>query len=164
MTANNGLELNEDRAFQEKFWIAERVAWIAMVAVLALALLGLTGRGGPLATATVSTPQGEVTYPRVTRWEADDSLTFKLAPGGAEATVDLSSTFGQLFEIVDIQPAPHESRSTANGQRLLFKLGDPSGTREVVIHVRAAKPSLGRQFDVRINGGEPVSLRAVVLP
>lgn len=161
---HKGLELNEDRRFQEKMWTLERIAWVVMALVLLVALVGLTGRGGPLSTATVSTPQGEVTYPRIARWEANDSLILKLPPGAPEATVDIGKGFGELFEIIDIQPQPTESSSTGEGHRMTFKLDEPPGSHEVTIHLRAAAPSFGKSFEVRLNGGSPMTLTPVVLP
>ncbi len=42
------LELDEDRNFQERWWTAERIAWIGFALVIVVALAGLTGLGGPV--------------------------------------------------------------------------------------------------------------------
>jgi hypothetical protein len=161
----HGLDINEDRAFQEKFWTFERWAWIAMALVVLLALAGLTGQGGPLSTATVSGAQGSVTYPSVARWQADSDLTVTLPPATRpEASVELGRSFADLFEITDIQPTPSESEATAAGQRLLFKLGEPHGERQITLRVRGHKPAVGQPIEVRIDGGDVLTFTPTVLP
>jgi hypothetical protein len=165
MTDPKGLDLGEDRAFQERFWTAERVAWFIMVLIILAALAGLTGHGGPLARATAGGASGEVDYPRITRWEASDEFNLTLPEtSGDEAAVEVDSSFSNIFEIEDIQPQPSKSMVTGAGHRLVFELGEPAGSRKITVHVRAMKPSLGTSVDLRLNDGPPLRLRPVVLP
>jgi hypothetical protein len=161
----HGIELEEDRGFQEKFWSAERVAWAIFALIVIAALVGLTGQGGKLAHATVSGPTGTVEYPQITRWETSDELRLTLPPGsGDQATVEISSAFSEVFEFEDIQPAPSENYATAAGQRLIFDLAEPAGRREIVMHVRAMQPALSRRIQMRIDDGPALSFTPVVLP
>ena len=162
---HKGLELNEDRPFQEKFWSFERGAWVVMALIMVAALAGLTGQGGPLAGASVAGPDGRIEYPRIARWEADDSLTVTLPPGAAgEATIDIGPAFSDIFGISDVRPTPAESSATGDGQRMTFDLGDGAGPRRIVLHVRPTKPSFGKPIEMRLNGGPPMTLTPVVLP
>jgi hypothetical protein len=162
---HKGLELNEDRVFQEWFWSFERVAWIAMAVFVVAALAGLTGAGGPLAQATAANAQVDIAYPRIARWEASDVLTLTLPAGSGRATtVEIDKSFGKVFQITDIQPAPAQSAATGFGQALEFALDDPPGERTIVLRVRAMKPSLGEAIAVRVNGGPPLVLYPIVLP
>ena len=44
----DGLQLDEDRGFQRRFWRAERIAWGTFAAIMLAALSGLFGGSGPL--------------------------------------------------------------------------------------------------------------------
>ena len=162
--APRDLQIDEDRVFQERMWTAERIAWVGFVLILAVALLGLTGQGGPLQRVTLRSDAAQIDYPRVTRWETSDEIVLTLsgAPGAAEAVIETDQTFAQVFEIEDIQPAPAESLALPHGQRLVFALGE-GGSGQVTLHVRAMKPSLGRAIGFQVDG-EPMTITPVVLP
>jgi len=150
---SDGLQLSEHRRFQERFWKLERVAWIAFAVVTVSALLGLTGAGGPLATAS-----------RVARWETADELQIALQPrvGAAERTVMLAPEFTKSFQLEDVQPQPSKSSVSDLGQILVF---DNPGTQggQITIHIRAQ--SVGRKpFTITIDGGTPNALTTYVFP
>lgn len=69
MPQRTRLDVDDDRAFQEKFWTFQRVAWALMALILLAALAGTTGSGGPLAHAEASGPGGSIEYPRIARWQ-----------------------------------------------------------------------------------------------
>lgn len=163
-TARRDLEIDEDRRFQERMWRAERLAWIGFALVVVVALLGLTGQGGPLQRAALRGETGEIDYPRVTRWEASDEirLTLEGGPGRAQAVVETDRRFSETFEIEDIQPAPADAVATPEGQRLTFDL-QPGRSGSVTVHVRAMRPSLGAATRVHIDG-EPFTVAPVILP
>jgi hypothetical protein len=56
-----------DLAFQGRVWRAERIAWIAMLALVGAALAGVFGAGGPLAGASTARGAVEVSWPRMQR-------------------------------------------------------------------------------------------------
>lgn len=158
-------DVEDDPRFQKKFWTFQRASWVVLFLILGVAIAGLTGQGGRFAHARISSPTAAIDYPRVTRWEASDDLTLTLVDGGGgEAAVEISSAFSEIFEVEDIQPAPSESYATAAGQRLVFDLAPPQGLRKVTIHVRAMRPSLGREIGVRVDDGPVMRLRPIVLP
>lgn len=162
---SSSFDLNSDRAFQEKFWTFERVAWIFFALVVLAGLAGFTGRGGSFADATVSGPTGSIHYPRVTRWLTRDELRLALPPGtSGQAVVELDQGFSRIFEIEKIQPTPAESHATGEGQRLVFDLRPPDGRKELIFHVRGSQPLLGGRTWMRINGGPPLFFSSVVLP
>lgn len=160
-----GLELNDDRRFQERSWRFERAAWVVLALIVIASLAGLSGKGGVFAHGKISSETGTVEYPRVTRWAASDDLHLTLPAGtGNEAVVEIGSSFSEIFEFEDIQPTPSGSYATGTGQRLIFDLGPPSGERQIIMHVRAMRPSFGREMDLRIGDGPTIKLRPVVLP
>lgn len=160
-----GIELDEDRPFQERFWSFQRIAWVVMGLIVAAALAGLTGAGGLLSRAEATAPGATLDYPRVTRWQASDDMRLTLAPRGADqATIMIGASFFDIFEIEEIHPAPAESGATASGQRLVFDLGEASGEREIIFHIRATAPALTATYQVRVDDGPAMRLSPVVLP
>lgn len=157
------LQLEEHRAFQERFWAAERVAWVGFGLIMIAALAGLTGSGGPLAAVTADLGGAELKMPRLARWEAADEIVVRFDPGGpAQRSVTLDADFAHRFQIEDIQPQPSAAETTAQGHRLIFDV--PSGgPAEVVLHVRAFSPGPA-SFGVRADGGAPRRTTVFVLP
>jgi hypothetical protein len=80
----DGLQLDEHRRFQERFWKLERVAWIVFAIVTLSALLSLTGAGGPLATVWSESGNAVISYPRVARWETADESQIAFRPRDGE--------------------------------------------------------------------------------
>lgn len=162
--ATAGLELDEDRAFQERFWSVQRVAWLVFAAFLAAALLGLTGSGGPLSRAMLDTGAGSIDYPRVARWDTEDELRIRFAGTRDGGALTFTPDFRDLFAIEGFQPAPVDEAATQDGQRVIFDLGNGAGAREVVVAVRPLRPALGARVHLRIDDGAPLALSTTVLP
>lgn len=154
-------ELEEDRAFQRKFWMVERVAWSGYGLVLALALLGLTGGGGPLAEGRFESAHGAIDYPRVARWQAVDRMRVELAPAaGPQAEIELDQSFVRTFEITDIEPEPSSAVATPAGVRYRF---DVDGGGAVTLHLRPTRPALFPAVAVRLETAR-LQFRPLVLP
>lgn len=158
----DGLQLEEHRGFQERFWTIERIAWIAFGIIALLALVGLTGGGGMLAQQTLSLDAGEVTYPRVTRWEATDEIRVTFAADGPERRLTLSQSFAEHFQIEDIQPEPDSTAATAAGELMVFRAeqGQPA---QVTLHMRALSPGLA-SFEIGLGEGERRPVSSLILP
>lgn len=160
----DGLQLDEHRRFQERFWKLERVAWVVFAIVTISALLGLTGAGGPLATASAESGNAVISYPRVARWETADELQIAFRPrdGVTERTVTLAPEFAKAFQLEDVQPNPSETKISDRGQILVFENPDTLGG-QITMHVRAQ--SVGRKsFAINIDDGAPNAITTYVLP
>jgi hypothetical protein len=163
--AHPELDLKTDRPFQVRFWRFQRFAWIAMAMVLLVALAGLTGKGGPLSRATAAGPQGQVDYPRISRWEMTDEMTVSLpSESTGEVTIEIDDAFSRIFQIESTQPAPKESYVTGTGERLVFNLAEPGGRKTISVFIRPLQPSFSSRIQIRINNGHPLVLSPVVLP
>lgn len=158
-TSKPSLEIEDHSAFQFVFWRAQRIAWIIFLLIL---LAGVTGAGGPLSRASAEMAGGAVDHPRVSRWNAADEFHIRLAPGGKEREVRLSTAFAEHFQLEDIQPAPVRSIAAPEGDRLFFQ-AEPGGEASVVLHVRAQKPGVA-DYAVGLNGEAQRVLRSIVLP
>lgn len=157
----DGLQLEEHRGFQERFWTVERWAWIAFGLVLFVALTGLTGGGGPLAHATTASQAGEFEYPRVTRWEGSDDITATFAANGAEHRLSLSHSFSEHFQIEDIQPDPERTITTGDAQIMVFAAQEQAPAK-VTIHVRALSPGIA-SYQVALDAVS-TAVTTVILP
>ena len=159
---DDGLQLEEDRGFQERFWTIERWAWSAFGLILLLALAGLAGGGGFFAHATMNLEAGQIEYPRVARWESADEITAVFASDSSEHRLTLSPQFSKYFQIEDIQPLPDSTLVSPAGEVMVFRAEGGSPT-QVVLHFRAQRPGLAR-YDLSLDGGSPAGATTVVLP
>jgi hypothetical protein len=156
------LELGEDRAFQERWWQAQRVAWLGFALIVALAIAGLTGSGGVFADATASGAAGSIDYPRITRWQADDAVEVQLQPSSAsQRTLTLSRDFVELFQIVDVEPRPIASTATAEGVDLTLA-ARPGEAGTVTLKLRALHPGIIGYYAA--IDGERLNATTVALP
>jgi hypothetical protein len=160
---DDGLQLEEHRRFQERFWTAERWAWAIFGLILIVGLAGLAGGGGFLAHTTITTEAGKVDYPRVARWESSDEVTVTFSSAAEEHRLTLSPQFSRYFQIEDIQPLPDRSLVSPAGEVMVLRSAGGGPPSKVVLHLRAQRPGLAR-YDVSLDGGDPVGLATVVLP
>jgi len=158
------LDIIENRAWQERFWSIQRLAWILMLLILVSAVLGATGSGGPLATGHVDVAGGVVHYPRIARWQTTSELTVEL-PSQAQGPTDvqLSKDLLEVFSVESMSPLPREASTTPAGHRYTF---DVNGDRRKTIvfflrPMRAALPSRGK---VTVGNGPSATLNFVILP
>lgn len=158
------LQLSEDRRWQEYLWTTQRIGWVLMAVFVLAAILGLTGSGGPLATASATTPGGTVEYPRVARWAAKEQIVFKV-PASAQGSVELtlSPDFNDVFAVDAIVPRPASSAATAAGHRYAFDL-EGAGAKAIVFNVTAGPPALFPRVSARFGSSSPAEMRVVVLP
>ncbi|MBL8699832.1 MAG: hypothetical protein JNK67_15750 [Alphaproteobacteria bacterium] len=139
-----GALIGEDPRFQARMWRIERVAWVAMVLVIASGLAGAFGNGW-LATQTAASHSGEtlVAYDSLMRWSVEYELHAKARGDLPHQAVELDAGLLEGLRIVDTQ------RLRAN---------------ELVIRVTPR-----RRFDrirgaIRLGGDERVPIDVVVLP
>lgn len=159
---DDGLQLEEPRRFQERYWTAERWAWAGFALLVLSALAGLTGGGGPLSRGEAELGAGSLDYPRIARWQAVDELTVRFAAGGAERSLTLSPRFAESFALESALPEPLRVEAGPDGKRLVFRLveGAPG---QAVLQVRPSSPGIVG-FAAAIDGQRPVPLSTVVLP
>ena len=139
---DDGLQIEEHRAFQERFWTMERAAWGVFVLLILVALYGWTGSGGPGATRTLTFEGGDVEFPTVTRWQiSDDMHVSAQADAGGKTAILFGSDFVHDFEIASIEPRPSRSMATARGHIYEFE-AEPGQTNHFLFHIRANRPGL----------------------
>lgn len=157
----DGLQLDEHRNRQERYWRVQRVAWWSFGAVILLAALGLTGAGGPFQTRTVTFASATVDMPRVTRWDGSDRMTITFRDPALRPEIRITQPFFKRFSIERIQPEPVEARLLPDAQALAFAAGgDPP--HHVTIDLRADHFGW-TAFDITI-GGERRRVSLIALP
>lgn len=163
--AQSGNPLQAEKSgWQEGVWTAQRVAWVLMVLFLAAVVAGITGKGGPLASGTIKTEDGEIQYPRISRWQSAESLEIRLAPTtSGEVELIVSPSFARAFAIDSITPQPKEAASTSAGFSFIFESAPP-GRRLIVMNLTAGRPALSIPVEFKIGQARPAKLTVTVLP
>lgn len=170
---DDGLQIDEDRAFQRRHWRRERLAWVGFAAIVAAALAGLSGAGGPLSGQQVDLGAATAQVPRVGRLQRPDTLVIRLpaaAPaaagagaaaaaagpaGSARHEVRLDPAFLDLYTVDTILPAPLAQRAGADG--LWLAVAGQGG--KLRLSIRPRRAGLAR-FALAVDGTQA---RAAVL-
>lgn len=116
----DGLQLDEARERQRRFWRIQRIAWWCFGAIMLTAVLGMTGSGGYFQKQTVRFENARVEVPLVSRWEGSDDLTIIFASQAKSHTVSISQPFFDRFQIERIQPEPHLNVLAEDAQLMTF--------------------------------------------
>src|SRR5690625_1681137 len=146
----DGLQIEEDRKFQLRFWRIQRLGWGAFAVVLLAALTGLTGSGGPWSEGHLLLAEGELRYPAVARWDARAQWSVTFDRVGSRRQLLLAGDLDHHFVVETIQPQPMQSYLTTDGQLLEFA-SDGAPPHRVVLTLRAWRPGIARGR-VAVNG------------
>lgn len=158
---DDGLQIDEDRGFQERFWRLQRIAWLVFGAICILAILGLTGSGGPLRGTSLRLDGAQVDLPRISRWEAADEISITFTAPAGPPTLRIGPEFFDKFSVERIQPEPQATSLTAAGQVLTFPAQGP-GPYRVTMDIRAFHFGLA-DFDIAA-GADSRRARILILP
>ncbi|OHV84847.1 hypothetical protein [Rhizobium sp. LCM 4573] len=152
--------VKDERAFQEKTWTTERVAWIGFALLVIAALLGLAGGGGWAAQREGRYGAAQMKMPAITRSDAPTELT-AVFDGAGERSLVLSAGFLDAFQIEAIQPAPEAVRIEGENRIFRFPPGEGAPLR---VRVFLKTHSAGI---FRFNAGTPgqtAQFTLIVLP
>lgn len=162
MAVAEHLELREHRNFQEKYWTVQRWAWVGYGIVIVAALMGFAGKGGMFARIQIQAGSHEIDYPRVARWQTEETVSIAFAPSNeTERRVLLSPQLGRAVAIAGAQPRPSRSTATAAGEEIIFLVrpGEPGTAR---ISIKPDTPGIVRGT-VSIDGA-PASVVLIIVP
>ena len=161
------LEIDQDIDFQRREWRAQRIGRGVLFVIVLAALAGVFG-GGPLATASVRTPDGRlrVEYDRIARHGAPTPLRVHVAPpasGDSVIGVWIDQAYMHGVILRGISPEPTEGQ--AGDQRLVyrFRLSDPSRAADIIFQVDGHE-LWSRHGAMGLVNGDSVRLRQFVLP
>lgn len=134
------LEISEDLSFQEREWKVQRLAWLVMLVVIILALLGLFSTG-PLSSTHQQSEDGslQIDYQRFVRH--DGRTTFSASVDGEHATngeieVWITTDYLERVNLQSINPQPDEVRDDGDRRIMVFLTDDPSADLSVALSIR----------------------------
>lgn len=161
----DGLDLDEDRGWQDRLWKVQRVGWALMLLFLIAAILGATGSGGFLATASAETGGATIHYPRIARWQAAADMIVELPPSqSGKVEFELSDRLIEAFGVETVSPTPSAVVATGGGHRFTFDVGPGGGRKTIVFHLRAMQATLPLRGEARLGEAPPARLDFIVLP
>lgn len=156
----DGLQLDENRRFQEWFWTAQRCAWGVFLLIALITATGLSGRGGTLATGHTRIGTADVTWPRITRRGVPETLTIRLPTPQTAPEITVTGGLHSLFQIEQITPRP-AMESGGDPLRLAF-FPDPSARNTLRLSLRSQSAGIAT-YAIGI-GGDQTTLTTYVLP
>lgn len=163
--AADGLEIDEEIAFQQRMWIWQRRSWGAIAAVLAFAALGGFG-DGPLSSAEAfdATRSLHVSYERFGRLESPSRIEVRVEPGpDGRLRLRLGSRFLEDFAVEGLETNSAPAVVDGAGVTLSIPARSGVGPAVVALEVRPRTPGPAR-IEIGLEGGPMLSLRQFVYP
>lgn len=125
------LELDHDLAHQGREWLASRVLWVVLLAIMGATALGVFG-GGVVSRAHAASPDNglRIEYERFCRFGAPFRLTVHARPGAGDRVVRISLSAGYLeaMRVMTVTPLPESVHGSDDGVQYVFSAerGGPS--------------------------------------
>lgn len=158
--------LGDDPEFQQTQWRVERISWCVMVIIIASALAGLLGGGGPLSRDTKTDPDSSnrIEYERFARHASPMTLDVNIASGAdRQVRLRVSDEYFAAMNVQSITPPPS---STSLGDKQQILVFDRSASSvAVTIRFQIAPMVFGIQRGwVAVDGGAPISFSHFIFP
>lgn len=126
------LQLEQDLAFQHKFWRIERTAWGVFLLLLVLVALGFAGGTGPFNQAKASNDQIQVRYQPFVRQSANTDIYILIRDVRTDtAQLFLQRDFIDKYQIESITPQPSDEKSST--QFIVYEFGVAESTDDVKV-------------------------------
>lgn len=131
------IEIEEDLAYQRRFWKMQRAGWIVLAAVLLAALLGLFGHG-PLSFATAghSSDPLRLEYERFGRYHSTTQFTVHVAKKDQALSFHLDRDYLDSFRVEQIVPEPERTAISTNGATYFFAVTESNQPHIVTLYVK----------------------------
>lgn len=153
----------EDIAFQRRYWVFQRIAWIGLAALLLAAILGFFSNG-IFSRITTNADSGAfaVEYQRFYRLGAPASITLQFNQRASrEYAVRIDDSLLRSFTFETIRPTPVRSETDANALILTFRTGSDGGN--VLFSIRPAKAGRAEGV-ISLGAGGAATLHTFVYP
>ena len=157
-------EMDRQAPAQNRIWLASRIAWFCMVAVLVLAGAGLFGEGW-LASAEARAADGSLrlAYDRFQRTDAMTEMTVTVARPG-DFSLCLDRAFLGRWRVAHMEPAPAREEAGQDEVCYLVHAADGVAAPFVRIFATPRATSLSAEGRLRLAGGVPLRLRVLIWP
>jgi hypothetical protein len=156
------LEKEDDLRFKERMHWAERIAQVLGLLVIAAALFGIFGGGGPIAGTRETSRSGEIDFDRIVRASAETRLEIKLRPErGAAGEVRINRDYFDDVELESVTPEPERIVTAGDHLAFIFPISEAPELRVTMI----VKPrKAGRARAIVEGGGDHLVVSQLVLP
>ncbi|HKY20623.1 MAG TPA: hypothetical protein VJM31_05335 [Vicinamibacterales bacterium] len=157
------LEIDEDLDFQRKEWLWQRIGIAMLILFVLVALLGLTGAGGPLSHGAAGDRGSpiHIEYERVVRRGARATMKLHLrsnAPGAIQFWV--SAPYVEHVKIETVLPQP--DGVSVDQSRQVYTIRSDAAEATVLLH--AEHLTIGRLHgEIGLVGGPSVQFSQVSL-
>ena len=122
-----GLEVEDDPDFHRRMWRVQRAGWLAMLAIIVIALLGLLGPG-LLGPAVIAAAGGlRVEHPRFARADAPHALRVRLpaeSPSAGGYRLAIGRRFFERVRMESVMPRPVAVEGASDG-RIVYAFAGP---------------------------------------
>jgi hypothetical protein len=167
ITTNEQLELEHDPLFQQREWRVQRIGWIIWAGVVGAALLGLLG-SGPLSWDEALSADGRlrVAYNRFVHRHHSTTLEMTMQPEDEtqnKLRLFLAQSLLDRIELKRIEPEPTSRELASDGAWYEFRCIPGVSNAKVIFHIECDDMGSGAG-ELRLAGGEPVSLNQFVYP
>lgn len=160
------IDIGFDAGIENGWILVQRVGWTLMAMLVAAGLTGVFGRG-PLAQASVTTPDGnvQIAYERFARFRTPTQMAITLkAPMAGRLDVVVSTSLLEKINVQFIDPVPVLQRAVAGGTDFVFNV-DSSGAKPATItFAEQAAHTLGFGGTVQVDREPPLRLAGFVYP
>jgi hypothetical protein len=162
MAKNSQLpEYLADETFHRREWCIQRLGWIVLSLVIAVAMAGFLG-GGPAAKRTVMVGETAVSIERFVRREAAGEWIVLPGPGTQGAlTIRVGAGLMKFIRIDRIEPEPSTQAIVSDGMAFTFDVESP-GT-PIVFHVEPFEFGMAKGA-IQIDDAKPVLITQLIYP
>jgi hypothetical protein len=133
---NLALELNDDVAYQKKFWVIERIFWVFLFLFIVASFLGLFGES-PLGPVSIEKENLKIIYGKFLRF--GDYTNIKIIiPANANPILGISKEYIENLDSISIVPFPEKNYYVNDQVKYIF-MADESKPLEIAISFKAEK-------------------------
>lgn len=146
------MEVGADPRFDTLQWRFERVAWVLLLVVVVVALLGLLGGSGPFTRASREAGDAEVSYDRIVHYSGSTTLELTVPATEDGARVSFNRSFLEGMDVEKVQPEPQSVEAGDERTTYVFEVAAGQDAAELLFTLRPER--IGRhRAHLEFDGG-----------
>ncbi len=143
------LNLNEHIKFQKKFWIFQRIMWIAFIGIVTSGILGLFGEG-ILSQSKLTIKNSVIEYEYFARYQSPTSIIIR-SSNLTNSSVSFDQKLLGEYQIIDILPPPKNVEIKKNYYNYIFDVKEPTNTH-IIFYLEPQKHGyLSGQINIGVD-------------